>query len=186
MATGITGLLSRLVPRADGRARSPDGVSPDRFAGPIRGELLGTEGLAEYARALARQQRVLPPSVRGWANKQRGQGPLLQRLDETRKILDASRVTITDAADRGVDISPAGEWLLDNFYVVQEHVREVRASMPKGYYQELPKLAAGSLAGYPRIYEVAIELIAHTEGYLKAENIELFVREFQRLSLIHI
>ena len=180
MATGITGLLSRLVPRADGRARSPDGVSPDRFAGPIRGELLGTEGLAEYARALARQQRVLPPSVRGWAQKQRGQGPLLQRLDETRKLLDAARVTITDAADRGVDISPAGEWLLDNFYVVQEHVREVRASMPKTYYQELPKLAAGALAGYPRIYEVAIELIAHTEGYLKPENIDLFVREFQR------
>ncbi|HZS57893.1 MAG TPA: hypothetical protein VFA43_01395, partial [Gemmatimonadaceae bacterium] len=172
------------MPRTDGRSRSPDGVSPDRFAGPIRGELLGTEGLAEYARALARQQRVLPQTVKGWAQKQRGQGPLLQRLDETRKILDSARITIDDAADRGVDISPAGEWLLDNFYVVQEHVREVRASMPKGYYQELPKLAAGALAGYPRIYEVAIELIAHTEGYLKAENIELFVREFQRGAIL--
>ncbi len=172
---GWAGLFARLSARTAG---ARDGVGPDRFAGPIRGELLGTEGLAEHARALARQQRVLPQVGRG--PRQRGQGPLLARLDDTRRLLESARAQIDAAAERGVDISPAGEWLLDNFYVVQEHIREVRASMPRTYYRELPKLAAGALAGYPRIYEVAIELIAHTEGYIKLENIELYVREFQR------
>jgi cyclic beta-1,2-glucan synthetase len=173
------GLFSRLLTRP-----ALDGA-PEQFAGPIRGELLGTEGLAEYARALARQQRVLPPAPRsGWGLGVdllfRRQGVLLQRLDDTRRVLERARLQINDSAERGIDISPAGEWLLDNFYVIQEHVREVRASMPKGYYQELPKLAAGALAGYPRIYDVAIELIAHTEGFLTLDNIELFVREYQR------
>jgi hypothetical protein len=159
----------------------PTDGTPESFAGPIRGELLGNEGLAEHARALGRAQRIVPPTrPPGWRVLPRPQGPLLHRLDDTRRVLEAIRVRVNDAAEHGADVSPAGEWLLDNFYVIQEHMREVRAGMPKGYYQELPKLAAGALAGYPRIYEIAIELIAHTEGFLQLENIQLFVREFQR------
>ena len=89
---------------------------------------------------------------------------------------------LTDAAERGVDISPAGEWLLDNSHIVQEHIREIRTNLPGGYYQELPKLANGTLAQYPRVYDVAIELIAHTEGHLTLENITLFVREYQKVA----
>ncbi|HZD85192.1 MAG TPA: hypothetical protein VE052_04695, partial [Gemmatimonadaceae bacterium] len=73
-------------------------------------------------------------------------------------------------------------WLLDNFYIVQEHIREIRTNLPKGYYEELPKLATGALTGYPRAYEVAIELIAHTEGHLDLDNITLFVREYQTVT----
>lgn len=105
---------------------------------------------------------------------------LLRRLDQTHHLLETIRSTLEDAAERGVDISPAGEWLLDNFYVVEEHIREIREGMPKGYYRELPKLAAGTLAGYPRVYEIAIGLIAHTEGHVEFANIESFVRDFQR------
>ncbi|HWZ59243.1 MAG TPA: glucoamylase family protein [Gemmatimonadaceae bacterium] len=176
--TRWSGLLSRLTGRSV--AISADGT-PESFAGPIRGELLGTEGLAEHARALGRAQRIVPPTPpTGWRLWPSREGPLLNRLDDTRRVLEQIRQRVNDAAEQGADVSPAGEWLLDNFYVVQEHIREVRAGMPKGYYQELPKLAAGALAGYPRIYEIAIELIAHTEGFLQLDNIQLFVREFQR------
>jgi len=110
----------------------------------------------------------------------RGQRPLLQRLEQTRRILESARASLAAAVERGGDVSASGEWLLDNFYVVQEHLREIRASMPRGYYQELPKLAAGTLAGYPRVYEVAIGLIGHSEGHVDMDNVQLFVREFQR------
>ena len=89
---------------------------------------------------------------------------------------------LADAAERKVDISPGGEWLLDNSYIVQEHIREIRTNLPGGYYQELPKLANGTLAQYPRVYDVAIELIAHTEGHLSLENITLFVRQYQKVT----
>jgi hypothetical protein len=69
-------------------------------------------------------------------------------------------------------VGPAADWLLDNYHVVQEHVREVREALPRGYYRELPELTTGPLAGYPRIYEVAITLISHTEGRADAENVD--------------
>ncbi|HET9634933.1 MAG TPA: glucoamylase family protein [Gemmatimonadaceae bacterium] len=159
--------------------RSRNGAG-EELVGPIRGEVLGLERLGERARAVARGHHLLP------ARKQRGAGPLLLRLDDTKDVLDRVYHELNSGAERGLDISPAGDWLLDNFYIVQEHIREIRTSLPKGYYEELPKLATGSLAGYPRAYEVAIELIAHTEGHLDLDNITLFVREYQTVTLLRM
>ena len=159
--------------------RRPEGVDR-RLVGPIRGEVLGADRLAKHARNIARKHRLLPEK------KQRGPGPLLLRLDDSRKVLEEIRERLTAAAERGVDISPAGEWLLDNAHIVQEHIREIRTNLPGGYYQELPKLATGTLAEYPRVYDVAIELIAHTEGHLSLENITLFLREYQKVSTLRI
>ena len=178
MATAIppkapTTILSRFF------RRSRNGAG-EELVGPIRGEVLGLERLGERARAVARGHHLLP------AQKQRGAGPLLQRLEDTRTVLDRVYHELNSGAERGLDISPAGDWLLDNFYIVQEHIREIRTNLPKGYYEELPKLATGALAGYPRAYEVAIELIAHTEGHLDLDNITLFVREYQTVTSLRI
>jgi cyclic beta-1,2-glucan synthetase len=101
-------------------------------------------------------------------------------------VLAGVHEALGNAANRDVDISSAGEWLLDNYYIVQEHMREIRTSLPDEYYQELPKLATGKLAGFPRIYELAIELIAHTEGRLDLENITLFTSEYQRVTPLRL
>ncbi len=159
------------------RQNSP---SPDELVGPIHGQLLGIDRLAERARAVARQQRILAPT------KRRGVGPLLLRLDDTRRVMAETQKALGNAASRDIDISSAGEWLLDNYYIVQEHMREIRMSLPNQYYQELPKLANGKLSGYPRVYELAIELIAHSEGRLDLENITLFTREYQRVTPLRL
>jgi cyclic beta-1,2-glucan synthetase len=157
-----------------------DGSRGAHLVGPIRGEVLGVDRLAERARAVARQEKVGTPPQR------RGPGPLLRRLDDTRVVLTEIQHALSDAAAHGIDISSAGEWLLDNYYIVQEHMREVRMALPNKYYQQLPKLSSGTLAGYPRVYELAIELIGHTEGRLDLDNITLFTREFQRVSLLRL
>jgi cellobiose phosphorylase len=167
------GLLARLLARTTTGRHEP-------LVGPIRGELLGADRLGEHARALARRQRVRP------SGKGRKRVPLLERLEETYDILLEARETLGQAADDGIDVSPAGEWLLDNFYTVEEHIREIRATLPRGYYRELPELASGPLARFPRVYEIAIELIAHTEGHLDLANTELFVREYQRVTRLRI
>src|SRR5687768_8773248 len=163
------------------RSLGGDGGAPP-LVGPIRGELFGAERLSEHARSVARGQRLVDTPERLTL----GSGPLLSRLAESRGILDEARHALALASDRSVDISPAGEWLLDNWYVILEHIREIGASMPRGFYRELPKLASGPLAGYPRVYELAIELIAHTEGHLELATIDLFTREFQRVSVLTV
>ncbi len=76
--------------------------------------------------------------------------------------------------------------MLDNFHVVQEHLREVHESLPRQYYRELPELATGPLAGYPRVYELAITLISHSEGRIDLENVDLFVAAFQEIAPLSI
>jgi cyclic beta-1,2-glucan synthetase len=110
----------------------------------------------------------------------------LTRLDATRQILDSIHARLAEASLRNVDIGPAGEWLLDNFHIVQEHVREVHQSLPRDYYRELPQLASGTLIGYPRVYEIAITLISHTEGRIDLENVDLFVDAFQEVVVLSI
>ncbi len=145
------------------------------LAGPIRGELLGADHLAERARVVAAGRRVA-------GSRGRGKTPLLTRLNETRRILEDAHARLTRSAAREVDVGPAGDWLLDNFHVVQEHIREVRASLPRGYYRELPELAAGPLAGYPHVYELAITLISHTEGRIDLDNVSGFIAAFQEVT----
>ncbi|HEX9108853.1 MAG TPA: hypothetical protein VF832_16520, partial [Longimicrobiales bacterium] len=103
-------LMSRLFPST---AAGRDGVHP----GPIRGELLGSEHLAERARQVAAAQRIVPPSP---PRPLRAPGPLLTRLEGTRRILGSAHARLGAAAESGVDVGPAGEWLLDNNHVVRE------------------------------------------------------------------
>ena len=161
----LSGLFGRAAPE-------PDPPS----AGPLRGELLGAEALADRAREAAGAQRLVAPGRAG------RETPLLARLAGTRRILHDAQARLAAEADAGADVGPAGDWLLDNFHVVREHVREVRESLPAGYYRELPELSEGRLAGYPRVYELATTLISHSEGRVDVQNAGLFVAAFQEVA----
>ena len=165
--------LPRLLSRATRARQKP-------VAGPIRGELLGAENLAERARVVAGNQRIVPGST------QSRQTHLLTRLDGTQQILSDIHERLLAATDAPVETGSSGEWLMDNFHVVEEHIREVRENLPRGFYHELPVLDEGRLAGYPRVYELAITLISHTEGRIDLENLSLFVDAFQEITPLTI
>ena len=138
---------------------------------PIRAELYGLESLEAHARALAEACRVAPTP--------RARQPLLERLTRNERILVGTHRRIAALAARKEPLGPDAEWLLDNFYVVEEVLREVRHDLPRGYYRELPKLGDGPLAGYPRIYALALALIAHTDSSLDEQHITRFVQAYQ-------
>ena len=144
--------------------------------GQVR-ELYGDTRLTQHARELAHRQDLAGTGI--GATRETRHGLLLSRLAETERVLAEAREVLLDAGVRGIDVPPAGAWLLDAYYLVVEHGREIRANMPRGYYQQLPKLDSGPYRGFPRIYAIALELIAHTEGQLDRENIELMIREYQ-------
>lgn len=144
------------------------------LTGPIRGELFGAEHLGERARELAATQQLAKErSVK--------RTPLLARLEETSRILERVHGELTAHSNLRADVGPAGDWLLDNYHVLRGHMREVRESLPRGYYRELPTLATGPLAGYPRVYEIAITLISHIEGRVEYENVSGFLSAYQEV-----
>jgi cyclic beta-1,2-glucan synthetase len=144
---------------------------------PIRGELFSVERLEQYAVTLAAEHRIV---------KKKGRARLLPRLEDNGRELVAAYRTLVEAVRQGDSISPAAEWLLDNFHIVEEQLREIREDLPKGYYNELPKLAEGELADYPRIYAVALALIAHTDSRLDPITLRRFITAYQTGSPLSI
>ena len=105
----------------------------------IRAEIFSVERLEQHAESLAAAQRVTTRPVRV--------RPLTARLrDNGRVLLEAYRA-IAKAIAEGGAITPAAEWLVDNFHVVEEQIREIRDDLPPGYYRQLPKLADGPVRG---------------------------------------
>jgi len=111
-----------------------------------------------------------------------GPNRLLLRLAENEKILMEAYDLLfaAEAAERHV--APAGEWLLDNFYLIEEQIRATRLHLPKTYSRELPRLLDGTAAGFPRVYAIALELISHSDGRVEAENVGQFVTAYQKVT----
>ncbi len=138
---------------------------------PLRSELFSVSQLERHAEALA-----------GWHQIDQGAGSdrLLVRLaDNERVLLDAYQV-VTDAVGVNRPVSPAGEWLLDNFYLIEEQIRTARRHLPKRYSRQLPRLSNGPSAGYPRVYDIALELISHVDGQVDGESLRSFVIAYQK------
>jgi cyclic beta-1,2-glucan synthetase len=138
---------------------------------PIRSELWGVERLEQHAAGLAVSQRVRPGRRRG--------RQLAARVQENGRVLLASYRTIAEAMRDERAITPAAEWLVDNFHLVEEQVREIREDLPPGFYRELPKLAKGPFRDYPRVYALAHELVAHTDSLFDPEVLRRFIAAFQ-------
>src|SRR5438270_11136135 len=145
---------------------------------PIRAELFSIERLEQFAQTLAAEHKVTTEHERGRL--------LLSRLEENGQKLIAAYRSLADAIKNERTISPAAEWLVDNFHIVEEQLREIREDLPKSYYYELPKLSEGELEGYPRIYAIALALVAHTDSRLDGEVLRRFIRAYQKESALTI
>jgi cyclic beta-1,2-glucan synthetase len=104
---------------------------------------------------------------------------LLYLLDHQERRLDHAYQRFSNAAQADVAPSYAAEWLLDNYFVVQQAIRQVREDMPLGYYQQLPKLKNTSWATYPRVYALARESIAYSNCQLHIGDTVRLIQAFQ-------
>ncbi len=83
-------------------------------------------------------------------------------------------------------MTPAGEWLLDNFYLIEEQIHTAKRHLPKGYSRELPRLLKGPSAGLPRVYDIALETISHGDGRVDSESLSSFVAAYQSVSVLNL
>nr|WP_290835506.1 glucoamylase family protein [Halomonas sp.] len=145
---------------------------------PVREELFSAERLEQHAGSLALAQEITntPPKVVS----------LTRRLNDNAKtLLDVYRANAATLAS-GHDIVPAAAWLLDNYHLVEAQIREIRSDLPPGYYRQLPKLANGPFAGYPRVFGIAWAFIAHTDSHIDLDTLQTFMTAYQRVQPLTI
>jgi cyclic beta-1,2-glucan synthetase len=142
---------------------------------PIRAELFGIQRFGQHGRSLARAQPVLERGA------DRSVAPFFPRVDENLASLRSAFDYIALISQSGRYVSPAAEWLLDNFHLVEAQLQQIREGVPRSYYARLPKLAAPPLAGLPRVYGIAWAYVAHTDSVLNQELFTAFLDAYQEV-----
>lgn len=145
---------------------------------PVREELFGIERLKQHAQSLASAQNVSGHVPRV---------PTLQaRLNDNASVLLEAYRASADEIESGRGVEPAAEWLLDNYHLVEEQIREIEDDLPIGFYRQLPKLTDGPFAGYPRVFGIAWAFVAHTDSHFDPDNLCRFINAYQDVQVLTI
>ncbi|MBC7975590.1 MAG: cyclic beta 1-2 glucan synthetase, partial [Myxococcales bacterium] len=144
----------------------------------MRAELFSVSQLQRHARTLA-----------GWHELTSARGHddwLLVRLAENEVVLRDAYALVSDAVHRGRQITPAAEWFIDNYHLIEEQIRTARRHLPRAYNRELPRLANAPTAGTPRVYHLALELISHAHGRVDGEALRAFIASYQDIQALRL
>lgn len=137
---------------------------------PFRSELYASDQMDRHGKVLAKSHKL---------QKGKSADQLLKRLENNEKLLLEVRNLLVESIRNDKAITPASEWLLDNFYLIEEQVVIARKHLPKGYSEALPYLAEGLSAGMPRVYDIVLEIIAHSDGRVDVNSLTRFVANYQ-------
>ena len=140
-------------------------------------ELLSLDQLKQHATSLASKHQV---------EAKLGQDQLLPRLDTNERVLLDVYELLSQAVRARRMISPAAEWLLDNFHMIEEQILTARRHLPRGYSRSLPHLINPGGGGLPRVYDIALEIIGHVDGRIDQENINAFVAAYQKVASLNL
>jgi cyclic beta-1,2-glucan synthetase len=144
---------------------------------PLRAELFSSDQMDHYSRSLAASHKL---------SKKRYTDRLLKRLADNERVLSEVRHLMTRSIKENYQITPAGEWLLDNFYLIEEQIHTAKRHLPKVYSEGLPQLAEGTSAGLPRVYDIVLELIAHSDGLIDMEGVNHFLTSYSSITQLQL
>ena len=157
--------------------RGPHRDKPVDEALPLRAELFSALQMEQHGRILANTHRL---------SSARGRDLLLARLAENESVIVDTCNQLTAAIRNLRQITPAAEWLLDNFYLIEEQIRTAKRHLPKNYSKQLPRLARGDSSERPRVYDIALETIAHGDGRIDPEGLASFVSAYQQVTTLKL
>lgn len=141
-------------------------------------DIFSIERLEQYALYLATQLEVNPYTIKGKS--------LSRNLRTNAKSLLRSYLTLVDVIRSKETFTPAAEWFVDNFHIVEDQIREIKRDLPNNYYYELPKLVDGKLKDFPRVYAIALAIISHTDCRLDEELLRRFLISYQKVAPLSI
>ncbi len=144
---------------------------------PLRSELFTLEQLEQYAITLAKSHTAI---------REEASEHLLKRLAANEDVLLDVHGMLTESVKQNNRVVPAGEWLLDNFYLIEEQIYTGKKHLPKGYSKGLPQLTSGDYEGFPRVYNLAVEIISHTDGRVNLRTLVNFINAYQSVNTLKI
>ena len=144
---------------------------------PLRAALFSTEQMKQHGKTLAGTHQV---------GRRGSPAQLLQRLEDNESVLTEVYQLLTAAVQTRRRVAPAGEWLLDNFYLIEEQIATAQRYLPNAYILELPRLMDGPSAGLPRVYDIALEIVSHSDGQLHMEALTGFVGAYQTVTVLNL
>ena len=144
---------------------------------PLRAELFSMDQFELHAKFLAEKHTV---------SLKKNREKLLIRLKDNEQILLRTNKMLNEAAKAKNTITPAGEWILDNYYLIEEQIRLAQKFFPKVYSRELPGLSSGPMSGYPRVYDIAMEIVSHGDGRIDVAGLTAFITSYQRVKKLKL
>jgi cyclic beta-1,2-glucan synthetase len=147
---------------------------------PIRAELFGSQRFEEHGRSLALAQLAHGDQTAPKAPS------FFPRVEQNIAALRQAYDYVALTSHSGHYVTPAADWLLDNFHVVEAQLQQIREGVPRRYYADLPKLAVPPLEGLPRIYGIAWAYVAHTDSVLNPEIFSAFLNAYQEVTQLRL
>jgi cyclic beta-1,2-glucan synthetase len=144
---------------------------------PFRSELYSTDIMDRHGEVVARSHKLQKSNTHT-------HDQLLKRLDDNERTLLEVRNLLVESIRLGKIVTPAAEWLLDNFYLIEEQVIIARKHLPKGYSEGLPCLIDCISEGLPRVYDTVLEIISHSDGRVDEKNISSFIAAYQQYTVL--
>ena len=138
----------------------------------IKGAVLDKYALSSYLEKLASDQIPMDFSDKRTCP--------INIMKQEFKYIEKTYNLLNEHAKLKITIHPAGEWLLDNFYLIEETSKIIEKEMTVSKYRNLNGIANGTYKGFNRAYVLATEIVAYTDGNIEEENLKLFLSSYQR------
>ncbi|TAH41898.1 MAG: cyclic beta 1-2 glucan synthetase [Bacteroidetes bacterium] len=148
-----------------------------QYEEPLRAELYGSGQMERFGKKLAASHVLSTKPAKDH---------LLKRLADNETVLHMVRKLLTNSIKKSHQLTPAGEWLIDNFYLIEEDIRNAKLHFPKGYSEDLPQLTSETDSGPTRIYDIALNIISHSDGRVDIDNLSSFIKSYQTVNPLQL
>ena len=142
----------------------------------IKGTNLEKEQLDNYLKQIAEEHTISK-------NSDKSTYPIEKLKDNYNNILETYEI-LNEHLKLGIKIHSAGEWLLDNFYIIEETVKNIEKNLTLSKYTKLPGLNNNKYYGFARAYVLANEIVAFSDNTINEEKIIEAINSYQTRKIL--
>ncbi|MCK9479512.1 MAG: hypothetical protein M0R40_08460 [Firmicutes bacterium] len=142
----------------------------------VRAVRLDGESLMWHAQQLARNQEL----IKG----KNSISHLLTRVSDNYRTILSTYRRLSELVSNGEHVTGSDEWLLDNFYIIEEQTKDLLLNIQKKYFKKLPVIKEGQYTGYPRVFAIALEFVSNTDSAVTQQMLIDFITEYQKISYL--